>query len=145
VPRAAVLTQAKNRVQVAAGILQDNKGRVLIADRTRANSMREFWEFPGGKLLPGETPVKALHRELAEELGICVESFAHFHSLEHEYPDFVVVIDFYLVDDWSGEPAGLEGQQLSWVVTESLNADLLLPADAAVVDLLCSLPVFSRR
>ena len=135
--RQTVLTEAINRVQVAAGILQDPQGRVLIADRVHANSMSEFWEFPGGKLLPGEAPEAALHRELSEELGISVESFEHFHSLEHDYSDKVVVIDFFLITAWSGVPSGMEGQQLSWVAATDLNADLLLPADVPVVDALC--------
>ncbi len=133
-PRKIVLTQAPRRERVAAGILLDAEGRVLITDRTGAVSMRDFWEFPGGKLMPGEAPEAALQRELSEELGISVESFEHFQSIAHEYPEKVVVIDFFLVSAWSGTPSGIEGQQLSWMSAGDLDPDVLLPADLPVVE-----------
>lgn len=135
-PRKAILTGTVKHAHVAAGILCDAEGSVLIADRTRASTMSDLWEFPGGKLQAGEAPEIALCRELDEELGISVEAYEHFLQLEHEYPHLVVLIDFYLVSAWSGEPSGLEGQQIAWVSTGNLDADLLLPADVVVVDAL---------
>jgi 8-oxo-dGTP diphosphatase len=130
------LTQSLTHLQVAAGILLGNSGQVLITDRQRAISMRDYWEFPGGKLLPGESSEDALHRELAEELGISVTAFELFHSLQHTYADAHVAIDFYLVSAWAGTPGGAEGQQLSWVSIANLDSKLLLPADVPVIDAL---------
>ena len=101
--------------------------------------MKDHWEFPGGKVDVGEGNETALHRELAEELGIRVTAARHFHFLEHDYAEFSVAIDFYVVSGWDGEPAGLEGQQLRWVPRQSLSRQRLLPADAPVVDLLIAL------
>jgi len=100
--------------------------------------MRDHWEFPGGKVDDGEGNESALSRELAEELGIRVTAARHFHYVEHDYPDFRVGIDFYIVSAWKGDPAGLEGQQLKWVSRQSLAEQRLLPADAPVIDLLTS-------
>jgi len=121
-------------LHVAAGILSDAHGRVLIADRSRAGTMQDYWEFPGGKLASGESADAALRRELAEELGIEISSFEHFRTLQHEYPDLHVVIDFYTVTSWVGTPAGLEGQQLKWLRPEELSPGMLLPADAPLLE-----------
>jgi 8-oxo-dGTP diphosphatase len=121
------------RLEVAAGILLDANGCVLLTDRVHASSMREFWEFPGGKLQPGETARAALKRELAEELGIQVRSCTHFRRLEHRYPDMHVVIDFFLVKKWSGVPVGLDDQELAWIAAAELGEKSLLPADAPLV------------
>jgi 8-oxo-dGTP diphosphatase len=134
VPRAPELS-ARN-IHVAAGILIDADGRLLITDRSQATSMRECWEFPGGKLADGESAVDALRRELGEELGIAITSCDHFHSLEHAYPDSHVAIDFFLVRKWQGTPSGVEGQVLQWLRASEISPDLLLPADAPLLELL---------
>jgi len=127
------------RLHVAAGILRDGEGRVLVADRSRAAEMQEFWEFPGGKVAAGESAEEALVRELREELGIGVEDQAHFLKLEHSYPTFGVVIDFFLVSAWRGTPAGREGQLLRWIAPQEAPPDLLLPADAPILEALLKL------
>lgn len=98
--------------------------------------MQEFWEFPGGKLASGESAEDALCRELAEELGIEIHSFDHFRSLEHDYPEARVAIDFYIVREWQGSPSGMEGQVLQWLKPSEVSSDLLLPADAPILDAL---------
>lgn len=133
-PRAPELNPRK--IAVAAGVLIDSDGRLLITDRSQAATMRDFWEFPGGKLAGGESAEEALHRELGEELGIHITSCEHFHRLEHDYPDLRVAIDFFLVREWRGTPSALEGQQLKWLRLADLSADTLLPADAPVLELL---------
>ena len=112
---------------------------MLITDRSRANAMREFWEFPGGKLASGESAEEALRRELAEELGIEVAFCDHFHSLEHDYPEMRVAIDFFLVRHWQGTPSGIEGQALQWLRPSEFSRDLLLPADVPVLEMLKSM------
>jgi 8-oxo-dGTP diphosphatase len=134
VPRTPELSDA--RIRVAAGILVDLHGRLLITDRSRAKTMQNFWEFPGGKLARGEAAEAALCRELGEELGIEINSCEHFCRLEHDYTDMRVAIDFFLVDKWQGTPTGIEGQQLRWLRASEISPDQLLPADAPLLELL---------
>lgn len=122
-----------NHFDVAAGILCDPKGRILIAERLGGGAFHGMWEFPGGKLAPGETSHQALSRELAEELGIEVTECSSFMSLRHEYDDRIVSIEFFIVSDWNSNPVGREGQELRWVPADLLDADELLPADVPVV------------
>jgi len=98
--------------------------------------MQDFWEFPGGKIMLGESTVDALSRELDEELGIRVTAFEHFFSLEHDYPDIHVAIDFFLVGEWQGVPNGIEGQSLRWVSVDEIAESKLLPADRPLVEAL---------
>ena len=121
---------------VAAGILRDELGRVLIAERLCDGPFNGLWEFPGGKIVDGETALDALKRELQEELGISVTDSAHFMALHHEYPDRIVDLEFFLVTEWDGEPAGLESQSLRWIHSSQLDAKELLPADAPIVEAL---------
>ena len=122
--------------EVAAGILCDSRGRVLIAERLGDGPFHGLWEFPGGKIGPDETAPQALSRELAEELGIEVRVCAPFMNLRHEYADRTVAIEFFIVSDWRCEPVGREGQGLQWVPKDQLDTALLLPADAPVVEAL---------
>ncbi len=118
---------------VAAGILRDAAGRVLITERLCDGPFDGLWEFPGGKIGADETPSNALRRELAEELGIEVTGSQPYMDLHHEYPDRTVDLEFFLVTAWQGEPAGLEGQGVRWVLPAELDPAELLPADAPVV------------
>ena len=123
-----------NHFQVAAGILRDAAGRVLITERLCDGPFDGLWEFPGGKISDNESSREALKRELAEELGIEVTDLRPFMELHHEYPDRIVDLEFFLVTDWNGEPEGLEGQGVRWVSIDDLDERELLPADAPVVD-----------
>ncbi len=125
-----------NYFEVAAGILCDEHGRVLIAERLGDGPFHGLWEFPGGKIGPGETASQALSRELAEELGIDVTVCAPFMNLRHEYDDRTVSIEFFIVSDWLSDPVGREGQGLRWVRKDQLDAELLLPADGPVIEAL---------
>ena len=123
---------------VAAGILRDSEGRILITERLCDGPFDGLWEFPGGKIGDGESAVAALRRELAEELGIDVRASQPYLNLHHEYPDRIVDLEFFLVTEWQGEPTGLEGQGVRWVPVTELDADLLLPADIPVIEALKS-------
>jgi len=102
---------------VSAVALVDVDGRVLLAQRPAGITMAGLWEFPGGKVDPGETPENALIRELAEELGIDVAAscLAPFTFASHSYPDFHLLMPLYICRKWSGIPMAREGQRLTWV------------------------------
>ena len=123
-------------MHVAAGVLVDNDGRVLIARRPEGSHAGGFWEFPGGKIAPGETGPGGLARELAEELGIVVTSAEPLITYRHDYPDRVIELEVFLVPGWRGEPRGLEGQPLQWRPLGELADAGLLPADLPIVDAL---------
>ena len=118
---------------VAAGILRNAAGAVLITERLCDGPYNGLWEFPGGKVRTGESPAAALRRELREELGIDVDAVEPFMNLSHDYPDRSVDLEFFLVTDWRGEPSGIEGQGIRWIDIAELNVDELLPADAPLV------------
>jgi 8-oxo-dGTP diphosphatase len=118
---------------VAAGILMDATGRVLITERLCDGPFNGLWEFPGGKIQSGESAREALTRELVEEIGVNVMTCDSFMSLHHEYPDRSVSIEFFMIREWQSEPVGCEGQQLRWVSATQLDAAELLPADVPVV------------
>jgi len=114
-------------IQVAAGVLVDGEGRLLIAQRPAGKIAAGKWEFPGGKIEPGETALAALKRELHEELGIDIVRARPLLRFRHEYRDRHVVLDTWRVDDWLGAPQSREQQAFDWRAPEQL-ADLdLLP------------------
>ena len=123
-------------VNVAAGVLQDTRGQVLISQRLPGTHQAGAWEFPGGKINVGETPLTALTRELAEELGIVVRTAAPLTRFTHRYADRSVVLDVWRVTEYDGMPRGLEGQPIRWAVPESLLEQGLLLADRPIVDAL---------
>ncbi|MEO8445026.1 MAG: 8-oxo-dGTP diphosphatase MutT [Gammaproteobacteria bacterium] len=123
-------------IRVAAGVLRDASGRVLIAQRPAGGHVGGYWEFPGGKLQDGETPDQALVRELQEELGVTVESALLFMSYRHTYPERVVELHVFLVSGYAGDPRGVEGQPLRWVALDELPSAGLLEADLPIAEAL---------
>jgi len=123
---------------VVCAALVDGAGRVLLAERPRGKSMAGLWEFPGGKINPGETPEAALARELEEELGIKVaaDALAPLAFASHAYESFHVVLLFYLCRRWLGEPVAREGQALAWVAPHEFPSYAMPPADAPLVSAL---------
>ena len=123
---------------VAACALIDTDGRILLARRPEGKKMAGLWEFPGGKLNPGESPEAALIRELKEELGIDVAQscLAAFAFASHDYERFHLLMPLFLCRRWKGTPAGVEGQALAWVRPNKL-ADYDMPAaDKPLIPLL---------
>ena len=123
-------------VRVVAAVLRDEHGRVLIAQRPAGKHMAGYWEFPGGKIAPGESSEQALRRELAEELGVSLHRCHPLLQLRHDYADRVVELEVFAVDDYGGEPSGLEAQALKWVAAAELGSQALLPADRPIVEAL---------
>jgi 8-oxo-dGTP diphosphatase len=118
-------------VLVAACALIDADGRVLLAKRPQGRPMAGLWEFPGGKVEPGETPEAALIRELEEELAIRVAPtcLAPFTFASHGYPTFHLLMPLYLCRSWDGEISAQQGQELAWVRASRLAEYAMPPAD----------------
>lgn len=112
---------------VAVGVVIDSAGRILITKRAADVHQGGLWEFPGGKVEAGETTPVALARELAEEIGVAIAHCKSLMTVSHDYGDKQVLLDVYEVTDWIGEPRGLEGQPLAWVMPEGL-AEYRFPA-----------------
>lgn len=120
-------------MHVVAGVIRDPRGRVLLARRTRGRDLAGLWEFPGGKVEPGESPEQALVRELREELGIEARLGEALIDVPQQYPHKRLRLDVRLVDAWSGRVRGLDGQALAWVPPEKLVRYPMPPADKPVV------------
>jgi mutator protein MutT len=123
-------------IHVAAAVLVDRRGRILIAQRPAGKHLAGSWEFPGGKIEPGETRTAALARELQEELGVTIERPRPLLRLRHAYPYGEVLLDVWVVRRYRGEPRGLDGQALQWCSRRELPEVELLPADQPIVDAL---------
>jgi 8-oxo-dGTP diphosphatase len=132
-------TEANLRlVLVSAVALVDADGRILLAQRPAGKPLAGLWEFPGGKVNPGETPEMALIRELSEELGIDVAAscLAPFTFASYTYPDFHLLMPLYICRKWSGIPIAREGQRLAWVRPDRLGDYPMPPADPPLVAML---------
>jgi len=126
---------------VVAVALVDLDGRVLVSERPVGKQLAGLWEFPGGKVEPGERPEQTLIRELAEELGIRVEEpcLAPLTFASHAYPDFHLLMPLYVCRRWTGTPRPMEGQALRWVRPKALRDLAMPPADAPLIPFLIDL------
>jgi mutator protein MutT len=120
-------------IHVVAAAVIDAAGRVLIAQRPAGRHLAGGWEFPGGKLEPGEERLTGLARELREELGITIATPRPLIRVRHAYPSREVLLDIWVVKRYSGEPRGLDGQALRWCTQDELAMAELLPADKPIV------------
>lgn len=123
-------------MRVVAGALLDRAGLVLIAQRPPGKVLAGRWEFPGGKLAEGESPDVALQRELREELGIELRAFEWMLDIANASPDKPLTLHCYVVTDYQGEPAPLDGQALKWVPIEQLHTEDILEADQPFIEAL---------
>jgi len=122
-------------ILVTAAVIERN-GRILLARRASSAHGPGGWEFPGGKLEPGESPQACLARELHEELGIAVRVGPLVSDHLHHYPRHTIRLIVYRVDILSGQPAPRCHLELAWVAPHDLRSFNLLPADLPVVDAL---------
>ena len=125
-------------VLVSAVALIDPDGRILIAQRPKGKSMEGLWEFPGGKVEPGESPEAALIRELQEELGIDTweSCLAPLTFASHRYDDFHLLMPLFACRKWQGTPRSVEGQTLKWVYAQDLRTYPMPPADIPLIPIL---------
>ena len=138
VPVMAAPTSGKPTLLVAAVALIDSENRVLLARRPEGKPLAGLWEFPGGKVAPGETPEEALIRELQEELGIDVSAacLGPFTFASHTYEKFHLLMPLYLCRRWQGQVTAMEGQALAWVRPMRLGDYAMPPADIPLVAML---------
>ena len=126
---------------VVAGALLDGAGRILLQQRAPGRAMAGLWEFPGGKVEPGELPEDALARELAEELGIAITPAdmvpACFASAPVTGRHMILLL--YLCRRWQGEPAALDASALAWLRPAEMQPQEMPPADAPLIPLLDAL------
>ena len=120
-------------LHVVAAALVDGDGRVLLAQRPEGKALAGTWEFPGGKLEPGESPEAALARELDEELGIVAGRLEPFTFVSHAYSEFHLVMLLYWCRQWQGKPHGRDGQALRWERPAAMAALPMPPADVPLV------------
>lgn len=128
-------TEPPRIVLVVACALVDADGRVLVAQRPEGKALAGLWEFPGGKLEPGERPEESLIRELAEELGITVKAdcLAPLTFASHGYESFHLLMPLYVCRRWEGTPVGREGQAIRWMKPARLRDLPMPPADAPLI------------
>ena len=126
---------------VVAVALIDADDRILVAQRPPGKQLAGLWEFPGGKVDPGERPEAALIRELREELGIEVKEpcLAPLTFASHAYEDFHLLMPLYVCRRWQGLVTAREGQALKWVAAKSLRDYPMPPADAPLIPYLIDL------
>jgi 8-oxo-dGTP diphosphatase len=131
-----------NIVRVAAAVILRPNGDVLLAQRPAGKAYEGYWEFPGGKLEPGETPRAALDRELREELGLTVLRASPWLIQRYRYPHAHVELHFFRVFEWKGEPHGHDNQAFAWQTPGRFDVAPLLPANTLVLRSLLLPPIY---
>ena len=132
-----------SRVEVAAAVITGPDGRFLLGQRPAGKVYAGYWEFPGGKIEPGEAPLAALKRELHEELGIEVELAFPWLTRDYDYAHAAVRLRFFRVVRWSGLLHGRENQRFAWQLPDAISVDPLLPANAPILRALRLPPVYA--
>jgi 8-oxo-dGTP diphosphatase len=146
---ASIITEA------AVGVIQAPDGSVLLGQRPAGKPWSGYWEFPGGKIEEDESPAHALVRELQEELGITPTQYYTWITRTYDYeakynsqgeldsPAKTVKLHFFIITEWTGEPAGLEQQALSWQNPQNVTVGPMLPANAPILNGLCLSSVYA--
>ncbi len=139
----SAVSQPSSRVEVVAAVILREDGGFLLGQRPAGKVYAGYWEFPGGKIEPGEAPLAALKRELHEELGIEVERAHPWLTREYDYAHAAVRLHFFRVVRWSGEPHGRENQGFAWQFPSAISVDPLLPANGPILRALRLPPVYA--
>ena len=136
--RALQLNHPRESLSIAIGILRNTENEVLLGKRMKGKNLKGYWEFPGGKIKPNETPEEALFREFQEELGVEIGRSKKMESISYQYDQYDVLLMPFKIIDYVGNPAGLEGQELMWCATDQLKEIEILPADQSLVEKLAA-------
>jgi 8-oxo-dGTP diphosphatase len=128
------ITGPDSRLYVVVGILSNSRDQFLIQQRLAGKPCAGQWEFPGGKLEEGETPVQGLKRELLEELGVDIEGLSPLIQLPHDYAHANVWLDVYLSTGFNREVTGREGQQFAWKKIDEIRRMDVLEAVSPILD-----------
>ena len=131
------MNHPRELLSIAIGIIRNTKNEVLLSKRTKG-SLMGYWEFPGGKIEPNETPEEALFREFQEELGVEIGRSKKMEPVEYQYDHYDVLLIPFKIIDYIGYPSGLEGQELIWRATDQLRELEILPANRSLVEKLTS-------
>jgi len=131
--QSSLITHHSNRIEVVAAVVLREDGSFLLGQRPVGKVYAGYWEFPGGKVEPGETPPAALARELHEELGIEVHAAYPWLTRDYDYAHAAVRLRFFRVARWSGTPHGRENQRFSWQCPEAISVAPLLPANGPIL------------
>lgn len=107
-------------IHVVVGIIINAQNQILVAQRELHKFQGGRWEFPGGKVEPNESPMRALQRELHEEIGIEIQSAEPWRQFQHTYPDKIILLDVWRVTEFHGDPHSKEGQAIQWVALDEL-------------------------
>jgi 8-oxo-dGTP diphosphatase len=132
-----------SRVEVVAAVITRPDGSFLLGQRPAGKVYAGYWEFPGGKIETGESPLAAVARELNEELGIEVKTAWPWLVRDYDYAHAAVRLRFFRVTKWSGTPHGREGQRFAWQLADAINVDPLLPANGPILRALALPPVYA--
>ncbi len=122
----------KKVVEVGVGVIKRD-AEIFITKRDESQHQGGLWEFPGGKIENGESVTEALARELKEEIGITVHGSQSLLDIEHDYGDKCVKLFIHIVEDFSGEATGLEGQASQWVAIDELHNWAFPAANVAII------------
>ena len=132
------MNHKRELLSIAIGILRNTRNEVLLGKRMKGKNLKGYWEFPGGKITPNETPEEALFREFQEELGVEIGRSKRRKSIGYQYAHYEVLLLPFNIIDYVGYPAGLEGQELMWCATDQLSEVEILPADQPLVEKLAA-------
>ena len=127
------ITEPREHIPVAVGVVRDYKGRVLVGQRPDTKDYAGKWEFPGGKVKPGETIFNALVREFWEELGLKIITATPAFMVRHDYPEYSIELHIWRVINSYGNARGLEGQLITWVAPRALFELDFLSANQQIV------------
>ena len=128
------IDNSTNLVHVAVGVVINHYRQVLVAYRHKDQHQGGLWEFPGGKVEPGESVQQALRRELDEEVNIRVEMLGHIMDIHHDYGDKKVYLDVWYVVGFTGDVKGKEGQEIKWVDQDELESLDFPEANLPILD-----------
>ncbi|MGB0559857.1 MAG: 8-oxo-dGTP diphosphatase MutT [Pseudohongiellaceae bacterium] len=123
-------------IHVAVGVIVNDRDEVLVSYRPENKDQGGLWEFPGGKKEKGETIESALEREFLEEIGIQLESYSPMLKIKHDYKEYSVILDVWMITEYSKIPLGAEGQTVEWRKVQSLNFKDFPEANKKIIRLL---------